>query len=244
MKKIHIIIIGLVGCLMIGGGLYYFLITKSQAALQEQTKRLEQFAPTGTQENVKRCETDYYQALQNVIDARAKLNKYLDAKMPGLYFNNRLNGMMELWHEQSEVLGPLLMNQIETCGVKDAGSTIAIPAPSANPNDLISDKLTPIVITLTDLKVEGSFRQILAHLRKWNDCKRLVLIDNPRLAGTSPKLLCTYNATVYIFPREPALASSTIAMAGAAGAAGTTPGAAGPMTGPMTAPPPAATPTK
>jgi hypothetical protein len=217
LRKIHIIIIGSLVCVILGGGLYYALITKATKSLEDETARYNQYAATGTQNNVALQQAGYQQALQDAASAENKLNYYFARQMPYLDFRDRKSGMIALWQEQSLNLGPLLISYLKTSGVQlDPQTQITIPAPPSNPNDLSSDQLAPITIPLGKIRVRGSFSQIMAHIRKWNTCKRLVMIDNPQITGISPDLTCEYDATVYIFPRY-AATSAQIAMAGGGG---------------------------
>jgi len=220
LRRIHVVIIGCAVIVVVGVGMYFLLITKAQKRLTDETNRYNQYAQTGTIEYVNAQKADFEHALQEVAAQEAKLNAYFNAKMPYLDFRDRKQGMIALWQEQSLNLGPLIINWIANSGVRfESANSIRIPAPPANPNELSSDPLAPITIPLGRIRVTGSFNQILAHLAKWNSCKRLVMIDNPSLSGTSPNLTCEYDATVYIFPRYPA--GPVVEMAGASTSAGT-----------------------
>lgn len=225
LKKIHIIIIGAVVCVLVAAGLYFVPIKKASAALQEETKRLNQYASTGTQMNVDNKKADVQKALQEVAEAQIQLDKYMRTKMPNLNFARRDIGMLALWHEQSEVLGPLLINWIKRSDVK-LSSSISIPAPPVNPNSLSSDPNSPIRLDLGKVKVEGNFKRLMEHVRRWNSCNRLVMIDSPTLSGQSPNLSCEYGLTVFLFPRTPAGPEIPMAGggAGAGGMAGVPPG--------------------
>lgn len=219
LRVLHIIIIGAVACILVAGGLFYVFIKNDNKSLADENARYNKYAATGTQQEVDKAKADTEQAKLDVIAKLNELDTYYRAKMPQppLDFRNRELGMLRLWREQSLDLGPILANWLKSTGVKDDGTSFAISAPSANPNDLPTDKIAPLPpISLGTFKVKGNFKQIMNHLRKWNNCSRLVMIDNPTLSGTSPDLQCEYSVTVFLFPKYPAPAE-TIPMAPASG---------------------------
>jgi hypothetical protein len=225
-RKIHIVLIcGVVACLIVACGMYFLPIknaTKDRDAAKSAYDST--ISQGGTQSNVDAQKKKYEEAQIFVESKKQALNVYMHAKMPVLRFGpdveDRKFGMLALWHEQSEVLGPLLIKWITSTGVK-LESNIAIPAPPVNPNDSAAfpaDDYTPIKLDLGKVKIQGDFKQIMNHIRKWNDCSRLVLIDQPTLAGTSPNLTCEYNLTVFLFPTAPATANNIVPNAGTPGA--------------------------
>lgn len=235
LRKIHIVIIGCLVCALVGVGIYFLFIKKASEALKVETARYNQYAPTGTMANVQAAQLDVQKALQEVAEKQTELDHFMRAKMPNLNFARRDTGMLALWHEQSEVLGPLLIRWINQSGVK-LSSSITIPAPPSNPNALSADPNAPIRLDLGKIKVEGNFKKLMDHIRRWNSCNRLVLIDSPTLTGQSPNLACEYSLTVFLFPRTPA--GPEIQMAGAGGAAAGMPGGMpGAMPGMMPGPP-------
>lgn len=217
LKTIHVVIIASVACLMVVVGLYFLVIKKSNesiAVLQAQLDQLnQQAAQKATVEAQLAAEKQKYQAVV------WKYNKYLVGKMPPISFEDRANGMIALWKEQSEQLGPMLQAWPNKTGVRLA-SSISVPAAPVDPNTVATSLVT---IPIGTISVVGDFRSILSHVRSWNKFKRLVQIDPVSLKGSSPFMTATYKLTVYIFPRGETGPSVAMAGAGAPGAAGVAP---------------------
>jgi hypothetical protein len=228
LRKIHVIIIGVLVCVIAAVGMYFVLIKKATEARDATKADCEsKISQGGTPQNVQFQKDDVVKANMEVAEARVNFDRYMREKMPNISLEDRKAGMLALWHEQSEVLGPLLIHWIQGSGVRLA-SSIAIQAPPADPNSINYDDVTPIRIDIGRVKVEGDFAQLMKHIRMWNSCNRLVLIDQPTLSGQSPNLACEYNLSVFIFPRT--RSGPTIEMAGS-GAAGGMGGPGMPMPG-------------
>lgn len=225
LKSLHVVIIGVVACVLVVGGIYFFIIKKQN----EQLTKLNNEYQTLSQEYAKlpsvklRLET----ARQNNRIITVKYDKYLSEKMPPLSFQNRAQGMIALWKEQSEILGPLLQSWPAKTGVT-LTSGVQVPAAPADPNAIDP---TMITIPIGNFTVKGDFTHILSHLRSWNKMNRLVKIDVGKLTGPSPGMTVEYTVTVYIFPRGEAGQNIAMAGAGVAGA-GPMPGAPAPMAAP------------
>ena len=224
LKRLHVIIIGSVACVACAAGLYFLLIKPLEVQIGETSTQLTE--TQGVAAQLATSERDLTAAQSQVRIVEAKLDRYQGSKMPNLSFAERDKGMIQLWHEQSETLGPIL----ERWGSKGVmlGTSIAIPPPPSNPNDLQPGM---IKIPVGKIDVAGNFRALLNNIRGWNNCPRLVQVDLPSLSGTSPFLKASYEVTVYIFPRTDP--GPPIKMAGGGGAA---PGA--PAGVPPSAPPP------
>jgi hypothetical protein len=217
LKRLHVIIIGSVACVVCAAGLYFLLIKPLDASIAETTAQLDASRLVANQLDTSVRDLDA--AKSEVIVNEAKLNRYQVSKMPNISFAERDKGMIQLWHEQSETLGPLLERWGSKHGTLLSG--MPIPAPPANPNELQPGM---IKISVGKVDVAGNFRSLLSNIRSWNQCPRLVQIDRPSLSGTSPFLKASYELTVYIFPRTDP--GPQIAMAGAGAAAAAAPAAA------------------
>jgi hypothetical protein len=227
LKRLHVIIIGVVACVLCAVGLFFLLIKPLNEQIATTTSQLTE--AQGIAAQLPESKQQLVAAQSQVRLVQIQLDRYQASKMPNLSFVERDKGMLQLWHEQSEVLGPVL-ERWASRGVR-LESGIGVPAPPSNPNDLQPGM---IKIPLGKVDIDGNFRALLDNLRGWNNCPRLVQIDRPSLSGTSPFLKATYEMTVYIFPRtEP---GPSIKMAGGGGAA---PGAAPGGPAPAPAPPPA-----
>lgn len=227
LKRLHVIIIGSVACVACAAGLFFLLIKPVNETITTTSQQLDASTAVAIQKPA--SIRDLAAAKNEVVQNETKLNRFQASKMPNLSFAERDKGMIQLWHEQSETLGPIL----ERWGSRDGilQTSISIPAPPSNPNDLQPGM---IKISVGKVDVAGNFKSLLRNIRGWNDCPRLVQIDHPCLSGTSPALKATYDMTVYIFPRSDP--GPQIAMAGAGAAAAS----AAPTPSPAAAPPPSA----
>lgn len=232
LKRLHVIIMGALLCVITGVGFFFLLINpvmKEKALTQteyEASKAIADTLPMATQ--------DFNAAKVEVSAAEGQFAAYEQSKMPNLSFAQRDQGMLDLWHEQVEVLGPLLIRCASRGGVR-LTSEITIPAPDTNPNAMPTDLIT---IPIGNVTVVGDFPSILRNIRAWNTCPRLVRVDKPSISGVSPFLTASYDITVYIFPKG--IAGPQIQMAGAstggAGGAAAPPGMSQPVA-PPAAPP-------
>jgi hypothetical protein len=123
--------------------------------------------------------------------------------------------MLSLWNEQIKTLGPLLESFARDKSVRVLASGFDIPAPPANPNDKIFDQ-DVLVFNLGVISVVGDFKHILDNIRRWNNCRRLIVVGPPTVGGLSPRLMAAYSLKCYIFPA--AKGGPTIPMAGGGGA--------------------------
>ncbi len=202
LKKLHIIIIGVVLVLMVGAAEYFFMIKPQQEKLQEETARMEAAKAVGNAASEARAQEELKQAKEEYADAHIKLEARMRKKMPNLSFDRRDIGMLALWEEQIYNLGPLLENYAKTG--KDVEVTevnFSVPAPPSNPNDATFDQ-TILVYDMGNVTVQGEFEEVMQNVTRWNNCNRLVMLSIPQLEGKSPELKCRYDVTCYIFPRE------------------------------------------
>jgi len=204
LRSIHVVIIGIVVCVLVAVGLYFLVIKKAIEARDAEKARLDAaIAAGGTQANVEAAERDLENAKLEVAQARVKYEKRMRTKMPNISLDDTKTGMLALWREQSEVLGPLLLNHIRSSKGIRLVSGITIPPPTVNPNDLMQYDQIPIRIDVGKVSVAGDFNSIINHLESWNKLNRLVLIDQPTLNGQSPNLVCEYTMTVFLYPMAP-----------------------------------------
>ncbi len=233
LRSIHVIIIGAVVCVIVGVGLFYLLIKPTLAEIAQTKQQYDASKQIADQEPQALRERD--KAIEESQKAQQEYAKYQKTKMPNIDFTDRGKGMLALWKEQSVILGPLIQKWPAQSGVRLV-SAIQVPAPPVNPN-MIQTEI--IEIPLGAVQVTGSFDKILKSIEAWNNFNRLVRVDFPNLAGSSPNLVSQFNLTVYIFPRGKA--GPQIPIAGQGTPAGGVPGMPGamPMGGmpPMGAPP-------
>jgi len=185
LKKIHVIIIGSVLCLIAAVALFFLMIKPQQEAYRAAKERYDKASVLGNQTAENQAIEDLNKAMNEVQLAQAQLDTQMRRRMPDLSFARRDIGMLQLWQEQIKTLGPLLENFARDRTVKVIFSGFALPAPPSNPNDPIFHQ-DVIVFQLGNITVVGDFKGVREDGRRWNKCRRLVMVGPRRLAGVSP----------------------------------------------------------
>lgn len=236
LKQIHIIIIGSFLCIAAGAAIFFLMIKPQMEALENAQGRYDAAASVGTEANVRRAQNEYEEAQAKVADAQQMLDVQMKERMPDLSFEQRDRGMLALWQEQTRVLGPLLNNFARDRNVATVQANFQLPTPPWNPNDRLFDE-EPIVIPLGQVVATGDFPTLMNNIRRWNNCRRLVMVSEPSLQMGETALSLQYTVTCYIFPV--AKGGPNIPMAGQAGGAGADGMASGGQPMPPPPPPPA-----
>lgn len=224
LKQIHVVIIGAFLCIAAGAALYFLMIKPKQ----------EEYANTSAAyEAANAIAITEPQAIKKVIDAKNKLemtqqnlNMEMSRRMPNLRFEQRMQGMMALWREYNRDMRPILNGYARSARRVTADAAFNFPTPPYSPNDAIFEN-DMISVPLGNVVAVGDFRSLMDSIRNWNNCSRLIMVDQPTLAGSSPNLAMTYKVTCYIFPYSKATPDSKVKMAGEAGAAAPGAGALG-----------------
>ncbi len=218
LKKIHVIIIGSVLCVLVGVAVFFLQIKPQREAFKAADARYEKARIKGNEDAKKRAKDDLKKAMADFSYAQAQLDEQMRMRMPDLDFSRRDIGMLALWNEQILTLGPLLEGFAKDKSVKMIQDNFAIKPPPANPNDATFDQ-EPLTFQFGSVTVEGSFPELMNNIRRWNNCNRLIMVGPPTLAGVSPQLRAVYPLTCYIFPR--AKGGAKIQMAGEPESSGT-----------------------
>jgi len=258
LTRVQVLIIGCLVSIIVGVGMFFLLVRPRMQKFAEVDAKLKERQQVAAQ--LETAKADLEKAKLENLQARLDYRYYEETKMPVISFNDRTQGMIALWRERAEVLGPMIEKWPRKFGV-ELRTDIKIPPGPTNPN-AVSDKL--IEIPLGQMTVTGNYRAILNHLHGWNRFGRLVRVDPLTLTGTNPVMTATYNLTVFEFPRGglgPNVAMAGDAAAQTGGAPGMPsafpggpggpgsgmmppspggPGATPPMEAPMDAPPPPA----
>lgn len=226
LKRIHVIIIGSVLCVLAGVAMFFLQIKPQKDAFNVAEARYTKAVVKGNLSAKEAAIRQRENAMLDLQMAQAQLDIQMKLRMPNLNFARRDIGMLSLWKEQIKTLGPLLENFAKDKNVTVQGANFQIPAPPANPNDTLFEQ-DVLEFKLGDITVSGDFKHLMDNIRRWNNCRRLVVVGPPSLGGVSPELTQKYSLTCYIFPAVKADASSKIQMAGGGTATGTpgTPGA-------------------
>lgn len=231
LKRLHVIIIGVVLCIIGGVAVFYLQIRPQKIAFVAAESRYNKAVVKGNEIAKNNAIKQREDAMLGFQVAQAQLDVQMKLRMPNLNFSRRDIGMLALWKEQIKTLGPLLESFSRDKTVVTRGASFQIQAPPANPNDPIFEQ-DVLVFPLGSVTVSGDFKRLMDNVRRWNNCQRLVMVGPPSLGGVSPELTETYSLTCYIFPAVKAAASNKITMAGGGGAA------AGVAGGPAVAPAP------
>ena len=234
LKRIHVIIIGIVLMIIAGVALFFLQVRPQIDAYKVFEKRYEKAAVKGNERSRQQAMSELGQAVVAFQGAQKLLDMQMRRRMPSLNFSRRDIGMLALWNEQIKTLGPLLEDFAQDENVTVLQSGFKLDPPPATPNDAVFD-YEMLRFQPGSMSVMGDFKRVMANIRRWNNCGRLVMVGPPKLAGVSPTLTATYDLTCYIFPV--AKGGPMIQMAGGGTAAPGTPG-----TPPPTSPPTGTTP--
>jgi len=199
LKRIHVIIIGSVLCVIAAVALFFFAIKPQQEAYKAAEDRYNAAKDKGNQIAEDKAIRDRNDAIVAQSNAQQSLDAQMQRRMPNLSFARRDIGMLALWQEQIKTLGPLLESFANDKTVHILGAKFSIPAPPVNPNDPIFDQ-DVLVFPLGNVQAYGDFKSLMNNIRRWNNCRRLVMVGAPALQGTSPRLVVAYPVTCYIFP--------------------------------------------
>ena len=204
----QIAIIGSVLIVLVVVGIFFGLIRP----LQERKTAADAKFSSNQTNALRRPEVEdaKRKAQQEVAAAKREYARYEAKYMPKIDITNLLTGVQQRWDEQTNKLGPLTLRFLRADrSVRIAQQAIAVPAPPSDPNAV---NTSAVVLPLGNVSVVGTFRNVLRHAERWNQFKRLVLVDNLTLAGNSPFLTAQYSLTCYIFTRG--TAQGTIPTAG------------------------------
>jgi len=211
---IIVAVVGVIACIIAAIVITVSLIQPTQDKIASAESRIAAAAPDATPEK--------HAAAQKLFDDNTLTAQQIAAAwkvkernlMPPFDVSKRDTAWKQLSQELSANLGPSIERWMSHSGVLHQAS-IRIQAPPASPNQITG---SPLVIPIAggNLQVQGDFRSILAHVLKWNDFNRLVLIDKLQLSGNSPGMNGSYTANVIIFPQNGDKLGGTIAKNGSA----------------------------
>lgn len=204
----QIMIIGGVLALLIGIGFYFGLIkplneqfdvaeakynsekqVADQRASAEATKKANEKIVAAAERDYKIYENRYF----SYTDGNGIAKPIVDT-------SDLIRAMEQRWQEQTVRLGPLVKKFLEQDkSVRILSANLAVPAPPSDPN---AANTKVIELPLGTVTVAGTFKNILAHVDRWNRFNRLVVADGLSLQGNSPQLVGSYSLTCYIFTRS------------------------------------------
>lgn len=234
LTHVHVYIIGAVLALIVGVGLFYFLLKP----LDEQNKSLQSDITSKQTQTVQVATASFNIAQRKQADKAladekinaAKKQSELNSKEAARRLPSSINvfipkGGPDLTTSLPRwlVLPPLVVRQMTAYaqttakkhGVK-VTTSFAAPAPQADPKliptDIVAWNLGPVTAT-------GTFPQVMAWAKEWNRSPLLTSVDGLKVALAGPKgqVQASANITVYFFPNGPGV---TDGKAGAAPAGG------------------------
>ena len=213
LKRIHVVIIGSVLCVIAATAIFFLLIKPKQEAYKAAEARYNAAKDLGNQAAEDKAIRDLNQAILEANVVKQAFDAQMKRRMPDLSFARRDIGMLALWNEQIKTLGPLLESFARDQRVSILSANLSLPPPPVNPNDPVFDQ-DVLVFPVGSVQAMGNFKDLMNNIRRWNNCRRLVMVGPPQLQGESPRLVMSYTVTCYIFPA--AKGGPQIPIAGAA----------------------------
>lgn len=223
---IIVAVVGAIACLLAAILPYFLLIQPTQNRIDAANQRYQAAYNDSTPAARAVAQKSLDDANASALSIRNQWHVKETALMPAFDVSNRGTAWRQLAHELSENLGPMLERWMSHSGVVQL-SSISIEAPPNSPNTITGSPLIIPVNTNGAMEVGGDFRSLLAHVLKWNDFNRLVLIDQLKLEGNSPDMTASYTAHVIIFPQNGDKLGAEIAKSGTGAAVGGAPGYGG-----------------
>jgi hypothetical protein len=194
LRKIHVIIIGCTACVLVAVGLYFLVIKDARIRIAALEAELQKH--TEVYNRLPSAQRKLVEVRDQYNREMASYSRFMRAKMPAISFADRPQGMIALWKEQAEVLGPMLQRWPAKTGVRLLSGVQIPPAPS-DPNAITGGC---IPISIGTFQVQGDFHTIMRHVRKWNEFGRLVQLSPITISGPSPQMTAQYNVTVLLVP--------------------------------------------
>jgi|GEM_PF-1122454 len=230
-KQLHIWIIGTV-LIIIAEVLILFMMYKPQSLKYDAAKaKYDGAIDLGNEDALAKANKSLEDAKKSVRVALNDLDGVMKRKMPVLDFTKRDVGMIAMWYEQITKMGPILESFANDPNVRVSPVSFSLPAPPSSPNDTLFDS-NVLTFPLGTITAQGDFKSLMNHVRRWSNCKRLVLVDGVSLTGNSPNLTVSYTIQCFVYPM--AIGGKTDPMWGASTGGGGMqgPGGGGPMAGP------------
>ena len=214
--RAQIYIIGAVLVVIAGVGIFFGLIKPSMEEYDAQQKKYNDRSAVAQRRG--QAERGLADAKKQVAQAEADWGVYLDRYMPPIDVSNTYKAWQSLVNEQVNVLGPMLDKFVKadkSVRLQQAG--ITLPAPPDDPNSALSELF---VFSPGSIQVQGTFKNVLRHVERWNNFGRLALVTGLQLQGNSPNLVGQYAVTIYEFTRGDKAKAVMIPQAGGGGGMG------------------------
>jgi Tfp pilus assembly protein PilO len=222
LKRVHIVIIGVVLGLLAAVGIYFAAIkpvNESIAELQSETEGYQTKAATKPTAEKALATAQQKQAVERINLQRWE-TKYMRLGPEQAFFSLKdpQQAMILLWKEHANTVGPLLTKFIRRSGVRLV-SQIQIPGAPVDPNAINTKEYT---VPLGQVQVVGTFANINRFLRSVQNAPRLLRVNNVELQGQSPNISATVDMTMIVLPRDTEKFQAVPLATGDAAAGGTT----------------------
>jgi hypothetical protein len=201
LTRAHVVIIGVVIALILGGGFYALGFRKTNENLATLKGRLD--TAEGTISQRAKFQKQLDDAKREVAEAKAKYALYKKTKMPKPPIDLRAQdpkgkvlAMMNLWAEPRRLYHLAQDFALSTDKVA-VRTQFGVPAQPSDPSQIPT---TIIELPLGTVTAIGTLDDVLAYFKRWNQFSRVVAVDNLVLDGTAPLLQGTATLTAYIFP--------------------------------------------
>lgn len=234
-KQLHIWIIGTVLIIIAEAVILYMMWKPQNLKFAAAITRYDAASDLGTPEAKAAADLELVAAKKSVVVALADLDGVMSRRMPVLDFTLRDVGMIAMWYEQITKMGPILESFANDKNVRVSPVSFSLPAPPSSPNDGLFDSEV-LNFPLGTITAQGDFKSLMNHVRRWSNCKRLVLVEGVSLTGNSPNLTVSYSIQCYVYPtatggpQNPMWGASS-GGGGGAGAGAGMPGMGGPGAG-------------
>jgi type II secretory pathway component PulM len=234
----HVYIIGVVVMLIVGGGLFWFLIrpiqenTKkaNQELTAEKAKSVQVDGASFTNAQLAAAKTKLTEQDERYKDSKATLDTEVRRKqLPP-------NEQLVVHKERVSLIGDSLprwfnlpknvVTRMEAFSKRLAAkhgvevqTQFSGPAPATTPNAI---ERTLVAWPLGPMRVTGEFKKVMAWARGWNDAPLLSVVEPLplSLAGRGGKVTSTVNLTVFVFPTGNGIVEPVAGAGSSAGAFG------------------------
>jgi Tfp pilus assembly protein PilO len=202
LKRIHIVIIGIVLGVVMAAGVFFALVQPDKAEIENVNGAISGYNDTiakkpQAEKAIKQAEID--KTAKTVALAKYEMSYMrLGPERAFLSMKDPQKAMILLWKEQNQVMGPLITRYIQKSGVRLL-TPLQIPGAPSDPNQINANEYT---VPLGQIQVAGTFGQINNFLLSLGRSPRLIRVNNVELAGESPNITATMDLTVIILPRD------------------------------------------
>ncbi len=202
LTKISVLNVGLIGLMValnIGVAIFFMVIRPTQARIAILDSEITKYSSRAAERG--RVEAELEAAKEDQQKQRQDWAMAMATLMPDLDLTDRIKALPAFWREPERtqrVLEQFLNSQTSRNQITSVSHSFSFPAPGTDPNALPWPEWQ---VDFGQQQVRGSFKQILDHIRRWNQAPRLVIVDGLSLSGISPQINASYTARMLLIPR-------------------------------------------